>query len=173
MQQTIKVDTKARTLSFVGQTMACAIGRSGACAAADKREGDGFTPRGIYPLRWVYARPDRVHQLETKLPVLWLKADDGWCDAVDDKHYNQPVRHPYPASAEHLWRDDGLYDVVVVLGHNDDPVIPGLGSAIFLHCCIHQPDGSLKPTQGCVAIDRIQLVEMLARCETGTMIEIG
>lgn len=173
MKKNISVDIKSQQLGFDGVATPCAIGRSGACVAADKREGDGHTPLGTYPLRWVYARPDRVHQLATKLPVLWLKTDDGWCDAVDDMHYNQPVRHPYPAHAEHLWRDDGLYDVIVVLGHNDDPVVSGLGSAIFLHCCIHQPDGSLKPTAGCVAIDKPRLIEILAQCETGTMIEIG
>ncbi len=172
MIKSIYVNTKTRKLECAGQSVVCAIGRSGACLASDKREGDGFTPLGTYPLRWVYARPDRVHQLETKLPVVWLQADDGWCDAVGDAHYNQPVRHPYPASAEHLWREDGLYDVIVVLGHNDDPVVSGLGSAIFLHCCLHQADGTLKPTAGCVAIERAQLIDILAHCETGTMIEI-
>ena len=69
----------------------------------------------------------------TSLPLRAITADDGWCDAPDDPNYNRLVKLPYPASAEHMWREDHLYDLVAVLGYNDDPVVPGKGSAIFLH----------------------------------------
>jgi L,D-peptidoglycan transpeptidase YkuD (ErfK/YbiS/YcfS/YnhG family) len=164
----IRVDTAARTLTFGTLTTACAIGRSGACAAADKREGDGCTPYGTYPLRSVLLRPDRVAAPATGLPWRWLRPDDGWSDAAADPAYNRPVRHPHGFSAERLWRDDGLYDVVVVFGHNDSPPVAAMGSAIFLHCW---NDGA--PTEGCVAIPREVLLDLLRQAGPGTLIEIG
>lgn len=142
-----------------GRRVAAVIGRSGLIAAADKREGDGATPVGIWPLRRVWWRADRLAMPpETKLPLRMIQQDDGWCDAPSDGAYNRPVRLPYPASAEHMWRDDGLYDVVVELGHNDDPPVPGLGSAIFLHVALPN-----KPvTQGCVALPLAELLALLA-----------
>lgn len=151
------VDTAARTLSFEGRTVPCSIGRSGARAAANKREGDGATPIGLWPIRAVLLRPDRVEvPIGMRLSWHWLQPDDGWSDDPADPDYNRPVKHPHPFSAEHLWREDGLYDVIVLLGHNDAPPVPGMGSAIFLHCW---REG--KPTEGCVAIDRAELLRML------------
>jgi L,D-peptidoglycan transpeptidase YkuD (ErfK/YbiS/YcfS/YnhG family) len=91
-----------------------------------------------------------------------LRADDGWCDAAGDRNYNRRVRHPYPASAERLWRQDGLYDLVVVLGYNDRPRLQGRGSAIFVH--IARP--GYRPTAGCIALaraDMLQLARLLGR----------
>ena len=153
----ILVDTAARTLAFDGVTVPCAIGRGGAVAAAAKREGDAATPRGRFALRGVLLRRDRVAAPATALPWRWLRAADGWSDDPADPEYNRPVRHPHGWSAERLWRDDGLYDVIVVLGHNDAPVVPGMGSAIFLHCLAE--DG--RPTEGCVAVARAELLAML------------
>ena len=84
-------------------------------------------------MRMVYVRPDKPPRPRTGLRVHPIRAADGWCDAPRDRNYNRPVRHPYPASAEHMWRRDGLYDIVVVLGYNDRPRIAGRGSAVFLH----------------------------------------
>lgn len=149
--------------------MRCALGAGGVVAAADKREGDRRTPAGIYPLRRVLYRPDRVATPRTALPAAALGPDDGWCDAPDDPAYNRPVKLPYPASAEALWREDDIYDVVVVIGHNDDPVIPGKGSCIFWH--LARPDFS--PTQGCVAITRDAMLAALAAARPGDELEIA
>ena len=97
-----------------------------------------------------------------------MALDDGWCDAPDDPNYNRLVSQPYPASHEALWRDDGVYDLIVVLGHNDDPPVPGLGSAIFLHIC--RP--GYPPTEGCVAIARDDLEALLRIAEPGDAVEI-
>ena len=99
----------------------CALGRAGVKPAADKREGDLASPIGIWPIRRLLYRPDRASAPVTELPALPIAPDDGWCDAPDDPAYNRPVKLPYPASAERMWRDDYLYDLVLVLGHNDDP----------------------------------------------------
>jgi L,D-peptidoglycan transpeptidase YkuD (ErfK/YbiS/YcfS/YnhG family) len=155
------------TLSWNGKSRRCAIGRGG--VRADKREGDGATPVGRFPLRRVLYRADRLSRPATGLPVLTLDVADGWCDDPADPAYNRPVRLPYPARHEKLWRDDGLYDVVVVLGHNDDPVRPGLGSAIFLHCA----GPGYPATEGCVALARADLLELLEGCDTAARIGIG
>jgi L,D-peptidoglycan transpeptidase YkuD (ErfK/YbiS/YcfS/YnhG family) len=143
-------------LLWQGQAHACTLGRSG--VARDKREGDGASPAGCFPIRQVFYRPDRVAEPATRLSCTALARDDGWCDASGDPAYNCKVRLPYPASAETMWRDDALYDIVVVLGHNDDPVVPGAGSAIFLH--LMRDDGG--PTEGCVGVPRSLALELIA-----------
>jgi len=163
------VDTAARTLTAFGETIGCTIGRGGACPAADKSEGDGRTPLGEWPIRAVLLRPDRVAAPDRMtVPWRWLRPQDGWSDDPADPVYNRPVRHPHLFSAERLWREDGLYDVIVVLGHNDAPPAPGAGSAIFLHC----RNGD-RPTEGCVAIERKALCGLLSRLSTSDRLAIG
>lgn len=154
-------------LDHDGRRLSCRLGRSG--ILLDKREGDGATPVGAWPLRLVLYRPDRIAAPVTFLPVRALAPNDGWCDDPAHADYNRPVRLPHPASCETLWRDDGLYDVVVVLGHNDDPPVPGLGSAIFLH--VADPGG--KPTQGCVALARDDLLDVLSACHPGDRLVVS
>lgn len=146
----------------------CALGPAGVIEASAKREGDGATPLGVMPMRRVLFRPDRGPPPRTALPVAAIAPDDGWCDAPQDPAYNQPVKLPYPASAERMWRDDGLYDLVVILGYNDDPVEPDRGSAIFLH--LARPD--YAPTQGCVALARPDLEAVLAMAGAGWSLEV-
>ena len=138
------------------RAMRCALGRNG--VSATKREGDGVTPAGRFPLRFVLYRPDRETALRTALSSRALAPSDGWCDAPADPAYNRLVRLPYPASAESLWRDDHAYDLIVPLGYNDVSVVPGSGSAIFLH--LATPD--FTPTAGCVALARDDLLAVLA-----------
>lgn len=148
-------------LVWPGGAVRAALGRGG--VRTDKREGDGATPVGCFALRRVLYRPDRLSAPATALPVAALEPDDGWCDDPGHPAYNRPVRRPFPVSHEAMWRDDGLYDVVVVLGHNDDPVVPGAGSAVFLH--VARPD--YAPTAGCVALALADLLRLLADCAPG------
>ncbi len=146
-----------------------AIGRSGLIAAETKREGDGATPAGAWTVRRALWRPDRLERPDTALVLDPIGPDDGWCDDPADSAYNRPVRLPWPGRHEVMTREDGLYDIVVVLGHNDDPPVPGLGSAIFLHCA--SPD--YRPTEGCIAIARDDLVALLTLLKAGDVIEVG
>lgn len=151
-----------------GRRMRCAIGRNG--VHADKREGDGVTPAGRWRMRALLFRPDRLPRTPlTGLPLRGLRPEDGWCDDAADELYNKPVKLPYRARAEHLWREDRIYDVIVVLGYNDDPVVPGKGSAIFLH--IARPD--FTPTAGCVALGQEDLLTVAAGAGTGSWAVIG
>ena len=154
------------TVIWRGKTYACALGPAG--IKTEKREGDRGTPAGTFPLRRVLYRADRIGRPETPLETRVIERHDGWCDAPGDPAYNRPVTLPYPASAEQMWREDGLYDVVVVLGHNDDPVVPGAGSAVFLHCA--KPD--YAPTEGCVALAKADLLEVLKEAGPGDEIRI-
>lgn len=139
-----------------GVTYRAALGRGG--VRADKREGDGATPLGLLPLRRVLYRADRVAPPECAVSIEPLAPSDGWCDDPSDTHYNRMQMLPYDASCEQLWRSDGLYDVIGILGWNDAPVLAGRGSAIFLH--VAYPD--YAPTDGCIALALSDLRHILA-----------
>ena len=113
-------------------------------------------------------RADRLATPSTGLPVSVIARDDGWCDEPADGRYNQLVKLPYAASHEEMWRDDGLYDLVVIIGYNDAPVAAGQGSAIFMH--VRAPDGS--PTSGCVALAKEDLLKVLAKADAASTITI-
>lgn len=137
------------------QRFACSLGKGG--VRSRKREGDGASPRGTWRTVRALYRADRSSRPRSGLDMRAIKPADGWCDAVRDRNYNRPVQHPYPASAERLWREDRLYDVVVVLDHNQQPRIRGHGSAIFLH--VRRPGSA--PTEGCVALEPNDLRRLL------------
>jgi len=153
-------------LEIAGKALRCALGKAG--VTRDKREGDNATPVGAFPLRRVLFRADRLSAPETGLHVAPIAPDDGWCDAPGDARYNRHVTLPYPASHETLWRDDHVYDIVVVLGHNDDPPVPGRGSAIFMH--VARP--GYAPTEGCVALALPDLQAVLAQCGPGDTLTV-
>jgi len=157
----------AGVVRWPGGQARCALGRGG--VRLDKREGDGATPVGRFPLRRLLWRADRLARPQTVLPLAPIAAEDGWCDDPADPAYNRPVRLPYDASHERLWRADGLYDVIGILGHNDAPVVPGAGSAVFLH--VAPPDGG--PTAGCVALALPDLLALLAACDGDDWLAIG
>ena len=155
-------------MELPGRLSRCALGSAGVVAAGAKREGDGASPAGLWPLRRVLFRQDRCPAPATRLPLAALDPADGWCDAPGDPAYNQQVRLPYPASAEALWREDSVYDLIVILGYNDAPVVDGAGSAIFLH--LARTDFS--PTQGCVALAGGELLHLLSLARPGDGVRI-
>jgi L,D-peptidoglycan transpeptidase YkuD (ErfK/YbiS/YcfS/YnhG family) len=154
-------------LSWPGGNICAVCGRGG--VRTNKHEGDGASPAGTFALLYGYYRPDRLAAPQSGLRMKPLRPEDSWADDPADPNYNRPVELPYPAHHEGLWRADGLYDIVVVIGYNADPVVPGAGSAIFLH--IARPD--LTPTDGCIAIERNMLVRLLRLLGPGSMITIA
>jgi L,D-peptidoglycan transpeptidase YkuD (ErfK/YbiS/YcfS/YnhG family) len=149
-----------------GLRVRCALGRGG--ITRNKREGDGATPIGKWPMSRLLYRADRVSRPKTRLDITEIRPEDGWCDDPADPAYNQPVKLPYAGRHERLWREDEIYDLLVVLGYNDNPVVPGLGSAIFLH--VARPDYS--PTEGCVALARSDLERVLAKAQSGDRVVV-
>jgi L,D-peptidoglycan transpeptidase YkuD (ErfK/YbiS/YcfS/YnhG family) len=141
--------------------MPCALGAAG--ITRRKREGDHATPAGLLPLREIRWRADRLEPPRSLLPLSPIAETDGWCDDPASPDYNRPVALPHPAGAERLWRVDRLYDILVVLGYNDSPPRPGLGSAIFLH--LERPDHG--PTEGCIAVSLADMRRLLAWLRPG------
>lgn len=151
-------------LWHAGARYRAALGKGG--IRAEKMERDEATPAGLLELRRVLFRADRVRRPRAVVPVALMSPSDGWCDDPEDRGYNTFVRLPYPGRHEELWRQDGLYDVVGVLGWNDAPPVKRRGSAIFLH--VARPDHG--PTEGCIAMALPDLLEVLS---TLTAIEVG
>ncbi|MDE1900236.1 MAG: L,D-transpeptidase family protein [Alphaproteobacteria bacterium] len=146
----------------------CAVGRGGIVSAAQKHEGDGATPAGCWAMREVLYRTDRIAMPSLRLKHRAMNPQDGWCEIPDDPQYNKLVRHPYAVPVDHLWREDHLYDIVVVLGYNDDPVVPGKGSAIFMH--LARPDFS--PSAGCVTLAREDLLDVLREADAQSCVVV-
>ena len=151
---------------FASQSFPCALGPAG--PVTRKREGDGATPVRRWTLQHVLYRADRISRPVTSLPVRALRPSDGWCDAPGNRNYNRLVTMPYDASAENMWREDHIYDLVVILDHNTRPRIRGLGSAIFIHLA---RDG-FTPTQGCIALSLHHLKLWLLACRPGSALTI-
>jgi len=144
-----------------------ALGRGG--IRANKREGDGATPRGVFrPLR-LWWRADRAPLPRTHLPVRRITPQDGWCEDPADRHYNQPVRLTPDSPADRLRRDDHLYDYIIEIDHNARPRVAGRGSAVFLHLA----RDNFGPTAGCVAMRPQMMRQLLARIGPETRIKIG
>ena len=153
-------------LRWPGGSARAACGRNG--VRDDKREGDGATPAGTFPLLAGYYRADRRDAPTTSLPMTPLRPTDCWVDDPADPNYNRLASLPYRGHYEEMWRADRLYDLVIPIGCNTAPPVPGRGSAIFLH--VATPDFS--PTAGCIALDSDVLAELLGLLGPGSIITI-
>jgi L,D-peptidoglycan transpeptidase YkuD (ErfK/YbiS/YcfS/YnhG family) len=143
-----------------------ALGRAG--IRANKREGDGATPRGCFrPVR-LWWRADRAPRPATRLPVRRIGPRDAWCEDPADRRYNRWIEIPVPGGTDRLWRDDHLYDLIVELDHNTRPRIAGRGSAVFVH--VARP--GFRPTAGCVALEAARLRRLVQRTGRKTRILI-
>jgi L,D-peptidoglycan transpeptidase YkuD (ErfK/YbiS/YcfS/YnhG family) len=135
----------------------------------NKREGDGATPRGRFKLLRLWWRADRLPRPKTSLPLRLIRKDDGWCEDPSDRNYNRTVKLSPTSTADRLWRDDHLYDLIIELDHNTRPRIPYRGSAVFIHFARKD----FTPTAGCVALKHGDLQKLLARLARDCWIEIG
>ena len=153
--------------AFDGRAMQARIGKGG--LRGIKKEGDGCSPRGCYAMEYGLYRPDRMTRPATRLPMVALAPHMGWCDDPFHQAYNTAVTLPFAGRHEKMWREDSLYDLVIVLSHNRQPAMKGKGSAIFLHCMAE--DG--RATQGCAAFPKEQFLAFLRRFEAGTRVCFG
>ena len=144
-----------------------ALGRGG--ILANKREGDGATPRGTFRLKRLWWRADRDPRPKTLLQARRITAQDAWCEDPDDRRYNQPIRIPPGRPGDRLRRDDQLYDFIIEIDHNTRPRVARRGSAVFIH--VARPD--LAPSAGCVTMPTARLRGLLRKLRPGTRIVIG
>lgn len=151
-------------LEFGGKTYHCALGKAG--IGKKQTEGDNVTPAGCYPLRQVFYRADRIEKPKTELEVRAIQPEDAWCDDPKCSDYNQLVKLPHSGSHEKLCREDDIYNMVVPISYNDNPVISGKGSAIFMHIA----RSGYPTTEGCVALAKTDLLEVLAQVDKNTRI---
>ena len=135
-------------------SFSCAIGHKG--MTTNKREGDLCTPVGEFCFEKIYYRSDKIGLMNFLLPSSSILENDGWCDDPTSEFYNHHIKFPFNKSAERLYRNDDLYDLICVLNYNTNPIIPGKGSAIFLHVC----ESDFKHTQGCVALEKHVLLQI-------------
>jgi L,D-peptidoglycan transpeptidase YkuD (ErfK/YbiS/YcfS/YnhG family) len=150
-----------------GQAVPVALGRGG--IRANKREGDGGTPKGTFRPRQVWWRADRFPRPRTFLPVRAIGPEDAWCEDPASRHYNQPIRLGRDCGGDRLKRDDHLYDFIIEIDHNSSPRIAGRGSAVFLHLARED----FSPTAGCVSMTKSAMLRLLARLGPETRIVIG
>ncbi len=164
--QADSADTSLGWATLGGRRWRCTVGAGG--IREDKVEGDSATPVGEFPLRRIFYRNDLVVLPKVALPARPISKHDGWCDDPRSPSYNRLVNIPNEWSHEKMWREDGLYDLVVVVGYNDDPPEGEWGSAIFLHIAREDYAG----TQGCVAFSRDDLLQLLPLLTRDTRLRV-
>jgi L,D-peptidoglycan transpeptidase YkuD (ErfK/YbiS/YcfS/YnhG family) len=150
-----------------GSAVPVALGRAG--IKANKREGDGASPRGRFRLMRLWWRADRAPHPMTRLPARKIRPGDAWCENPADRRYNRAIKLSASVPGDRLWRDDHLYDLVIELDHNTRPRVAGRGSAVFIH--VARP--GFLPTAGCIALDARALARLLPRLHRSSSIEIG
>ncbi len=148
---------KNNHLFIKDKKLRCAIGRGG--IKKNKVEGDLSTPIGAFKFNKIYYRADKLGEINFEIISTIIQKNDGWCDDERSSFYNQYIQFPFNESAEHLYREDDIYDILCVLNYNTSPIIPGLGSAIFLHVA----RSNFAGTKGCIAIDKEALLTIATK----------
>lgn len=154
-------------IKFKDYKAKCAIGQRG--INIKKEEGDLITPKGIFKIKDIFYRKDKLTSLKTKFKKKIIKKNMGWCDDPKSKKYNQLIRYPFKYSSEKLYRSDNMYDIIVVLNFNMDPIRKNRGSAIFLHVA----KNNFSKTKGCIALKKIDLKKLVAKINKKTVIRIS
>jgi L,D-peptidoglycan transpeptidase YkuD (ErfK/YbiS/YcfS/YnhG family) len=154
-------------LAAGAHTIPVALGSGG--VIANKREGDGGAPRGIFRPRRLWWRADRHPRPQTFLPIRPIRSDDAWCEDPASRHYNRPLRLERARGGDRLKRDDHLYDFIVEIDHNTSPRVAGRGSAVFLHLA----RDNFAPTAGCISMTKSAMLRLLRRLGPETRIIVG
>ena len=157
---------KNESLKYKNFKFRCSIGKAG--IKKKLGEGDNITPRGTFKLLSVFYRADKIKKIKTKLNKIKIKKNFGWCDDPKSKFYNKLVRLPFIGSYEKLYRRDSIYDLLIVLNYNTDPILKNKGSAIFIHIAKKKFD----KTAGCIALKKKDLLILLANLKKNTKIKI-
>ena len=154
-------------LTFNNYKAKCAVGKRG--IGFKRKEGDFITPRGNYKIKYILYRKDRIKKLKTKIKKIVIKKNMGWCDDPQSKKYNKLIKLPFIYSFEKLYRKENIYDIILVLNYNMDPIIKNKGSAIFIHIS----KKNYKKTEGCVAVKKFDLLKVLGELNNKTKVKIS
>ena len=157
---------KSGHLTYKNLKFKCTLGKAG--INVKKKEGDNITPLGTYKISKVYYRKDRIKKISSKLKLIKIKKNMGWCDDPNNKNYNQLIKIPSKYSYERLFRNENIYDLIIVLNYNMNPVIKNKGSAIFIHIAKKR----FQPTEGCIAISKKNLLYLIRNISKNTKIKI-
>ena len=157
---------KQNELILNNKVYKCSFGKNG--FTNEKVEGDNKTPIGKFKLNRIFYRADKITIPETKIPTANITQNMGWCDDVNSNNYNELIELPCEFSHEKMYRDDDVYDVVIELDYNIQTPIKGKGSAIFFHIA----RGDYSGTEGCIAINLDDMLEILPLLESETFMEI-
>ena len=157
---------KSGYLEYKNLKFRCALGKAG--IKKKKKEGDNITPEGTFKIIKVYYRPDKIKNFVTSIKKKKIKKNIGWCDDPVSNSYNKEIKLPSRFSHEKLYRKDNIYDLILVLNYNTNPIIKNKGSAIFIHIA----KKNYEPTAGCVALKKKDLVEILKNIKKNTKIKI-
>ena len=162
----MNIELKNKFLYFQKYKLRCSIGKRG--ISIKKREGDKKTPKGEFKLKYILYRKDRVFNFQTKLKKIKIDKKMGWCDDPKSNHYNKIINYPFKYSSEKLWRKDNIYDIIIIIDYNLDPVIKNKGSAIFLHIAKRK----YQPTAGCIAVSKKNIKLIASKINKRTKIKI-
>ena len=162
----MNIRLKRKYLYYLNYKIKCTIGKKG--IAKKKQEGDLKTPSGIFKLKKIFYRKDRIKFFKSNLKKYSIKKNIGWCDDSCSKYYNKEIKFPFNGSAEKLWRKDSMYDLIIVTNYNMNPIIKNKGSAIFLHIC----KKNYAPTKGCVAINKKDMMNLIIHIKNNTKLII-
>ena len=157
---------KKKNLTYDDYKVKCAVGKRG--IGAKKREGDLITPKGKYKILQIFYRADRVTNLISKISQIKIKKNMGWCDDPRSKNYNKLIRLPFKFTSERLYRKDNVYDIILVLNYNINPIRKAKGSAIFIHIS----KKNFSPTKGCVAIKKVEIKKLVKKIDKKTIVKI-
>ena len=163
----MNIKVKSNYLIYNDIKYQCSIGRGG--FTNQKKEGDGCTPRGTFKITDVFYRNDRLKTIKTNIKTHYISPSDGWCDDPDDELYNKKIIFPFSHSAEKLYREDNLYNIVCIINYNTEPIVPHAGSAIFMHVA----KNNYAATDGCIALDQQDLIEILSEIKDTTELYVG
>ena len=158
----MNIKLKGKYLYYFNHKIRCTLGKNG--ITKNKQEGDFKTPKGIFKLKKIFYRKDKIKFIKTILKKIYIKKNIGWCDDPTSKYYNKEIKFPFKDSAEKLWRKDNIYDIIIVLNYNFNPIIKNKGSAIFLHIC----KKNYAATKGCIAINKKDMINLLANIKRNT-----
>ena len=153
-------------LTYNNYKVKCALGKRG--IGNKRREGDFITPKGNFKIKYILYRKDRIKRIQSKIKKIIIKKDLGWCDDPLSKDYNKLIKIPSEYNCEKLYKKDNVYDIILVLNYNMNPVVKNKGSAIF----IHVTKRNYKKTEGCVAIKKIHLLKIIKELKNDTKIKI-